>query len=604
MGGSDRGHHPAATPRRDQDTGAKVVELRFGGGAAHRHPEPSNAEIRHGPSQPEELRLRPFVPLLQYLKDHHGQAVCNDVAAAVGLSQQDLNDPNCWLAASTVSELLRLARELVADDEEFKRACVYRLRENFGPLVFLLRATSIRRLAEHASRTLRYVSRISQYEVLDSSASSLLFRYTSARPETRLICLSRQASIETMPTLWGLPSAQVEERSCIGWGDEACEYFVRWHAQVRRGFVVGGAALGVAVAALAVSLGLTTLGPFAVLPVLGASFAYAWELRRINKANLAFGEETNQSLREVAEAYAEANEEILDWNKRQRDWNRVLEARVAERTTRLEEIVAAARSMVERSETTLRSVSHDLRNPLTVLKLVRHEIEELVGQPSTELSEVLDDIDGAVVAMDRLILQLLTSARAESRLVDLATTELETRTLADRLRRRLKALALTRDIRVSVFCSREAPDTIECDQVLFDRVVDNLLSNAVKFTDRGSIVVELTGRPGFLTVKVSDTGPGISDEHIEKVFEVGESFAEAASPEGFGLGLSIVVRLLDEIGGKLEVMSKPGMGTTFWAHFPVEAPDATTTADSEDIHSVIDRVVTVRRLSGDHKRIN
>jgi signal transduction histidine kinase len=133
---------------------------------------------------------------------------------------------------------------------------------------------------------------------------------------------------------------------------------------------------------------------------------------------------------------------------------------------------------------------------------------------------------------------------------------------------------------------------------VFDRVVDNLLTNAAKYTDRGSIVVEVGGVPGFLTIKVSDTGKGIESTDIERIFQAEGSDQSKRAPHSFGVGLSVVVQLLAQIGGRLDVMSKPHSGTTFWAHFPVEAqtPVRPTMASGE--REILHRVVTVRKAEG------
>jgi len=126
-------------------------------------------------------------------------------------------------------------------------------------------------------------------------------------------------------------------------------------------------------------------------------------------------------------------------------------------------------------------------------------------------------------------------------------------------------------IRTRVECSRSAPDVIEIDSLVVDRVVDNLLSNAAKYTERGSVFVELEGTPEFLVVQVSDTGCGIAPEAMWRIFEPGGSNPDSRRGDSFGVGLSVVTRLLQQIGGRLEVMSSPGEGTTFCVYLPVRA---------------------------------
>jgi len=184
--------------------------------------------------------------------------------------------------------------------------------------------------------------------------------------------------------------------------------------------------------------------------------------------------------------------------------------------------------------------------------------------------------------------------------------------LAEVFRRRLRALVHGRDIKVTVFCTREAPDEIIVDPLVFDRVVDNLLTNAAKYTDRGSIVLELSGTPssavtvpgadngagGFLTLKLSDTGQGIAASQVDRIFRPRPA-SEPSGPNSYGIGLSSVVRLLAQIGGRLDVMSKPDLGTTFWAHFPVAPAIEKKPALGEDnLESMITRVVTIRKVEG------
>ena len=117
--------------------------------------------------------------------------------------------------------------------------------------------------------------------------------------------------------------------------------------------------------------------------------------------------------------------------------------------------------------------------------------------------------------------------------------------------------------------TREAPDVIYFDPLVFDRVTDNLLTNAAKYTERGSIVVEVTGNDDFIIIQVSDSGRGIDETELERIFQPGGSSKDHRANDSFGVGLSVVLQLLEQVGGSLEVMSQPGRGTTFWANFPI-----------------------------------
>ena len=157
----------------------------------------------------------------------------------------------------------------------------------------------------------------------------------------------------------------------------------------------------------------------------------------------------------------------------------------------------------------------------------------------------------------------------------------------------------------SAFRTREAPDSIVTDATLFDRIVDNIVTNAAKYTDTGSIVVEISGSPGMLSIKVSDTGRGISPERLERVFIGAEPDRNPNVGDSLGVGLANTVRLLDQVGGRLEVISRPAMGTTVWIHVPVERSaeeegtsslSRTRERPSEEIQEVVRRVVRIRAV--------
>jgi signal transduction histidine kinase len=133
--------------------------------------------------------------------------------------------------------------------------------------------------------------------------------------------------------------------------------------------------------------------------------------------------------------------------------------------------------------------------------------------------------------------------------------------------------------------------------LLLERVLDNLLTNASKYTERGSILVEVTGQPGWLVIKISDSGRGIATERLEQVFRGGEPDPAPVVGSSRGVGLSTVVRLLAQMGGRLEIMSVPRQGTTIWVYVPVRASLETSVPDREPASDVVARIVKIRPRS-------
>ena len=96
------------------------------------------------------------------------------------------------------------------------------------------------------------------------------------------------------------------------------------------------------------------------------------------------------------------------------------------------------------------------------------------------------------------------------------------------------------------------------------QVVSNLASNAAKYTERGFIKIGYTpGRDGWLEIYVKDTGIGISEEDVKKLFTRYVRAGDPSEVEGYGLGLSIVKQIVDAMGGTVVVDSVPGKGSIF-----------------------------------------
>jgi signal transduction histidine kinase len=125
---------------------------------------------------------------------------------------------------------------------------------------------------------------------------------------------------------------------------------------------------------------------------------------------------------------------------------------------------------------------------------------------------------------------------------------------------------------------------IEADSIRLNQILNNLVSNAVKFTEEGAITIRTFSENGWACIEVQDTGTGISEEDLERIFERFRQAdgSHARQAEGTGLGLAITRNLVELHGGSIEVHSKPGEGSTFIVRLPAAptGPEPATVADN------------------------
>lgn len=216
-------------------------------------------------------------------------------------------------------------------------------------------------------------------------------------------------------------------------------------------------------------------------------------------------------------------------------------------------------------------VGHELRTPLTVIKGNVHLMRRMGGMDEESLGSIESEVD----RLARLVGDLLLLAQAESgklpldrRIVELDTLVLEALQQMNVLARDKLTLRLGEFDQVQV-CG---------DQDRLKQVLVNLMGNAINYTPKGGEVIVGLGRVGSQArLTVFDTGPGIPAEDLPHVFERfyrGEkSRTRSREGKGFGLGLSIAYWIVRNHGGRIEVDSKEGMGTTFCVWLPLASGD-------------------------------
>ncbi len=240
---------------------------------------------------------------------------------------------------------------------------------------------------------------------------------------------------------------------------------------------------------------------------------------------------------------------------------------------------------------------HDLRNTLSVIlsSLQYLRVENGVTTSEGEQLGAIDDAIAATGMMTRWLVSADDNLKRGLPVAAVRPSQLRTKPLINEIHRDTKALVRGRNIDVSLLLSR-APELLICDRHVMERVVMNLCSNAAKYTTEGHILISAYGERDYLVVAVSDSGCGISSERLPDIFRPRTSDS-GGHADSWGLGLSVVVALLHQIGGRLEVASVPDFGSTFWAYFPTNLDEAI----SQNVRTARADVVRIR---GDEHCLN
>ena len=209
--------------------------------------------------------------------------------------------------------------------------------------------------------------------------------------------------------------------------------------------------------------------------------------------------------------------------------------------------------------------SHELRTPLAAMQAILGVIRE-GERPPGDYRQALDDLAEEANRLRGLTEDLLRLARGE----DETTVTRERVALSDLLTDvadSLRPLAEDKGLALRVQVPEGLALTGDMDALI--RLFVNLLDNAIKYTERGEIT--LTARPEAdeLIVEVTDTGIGIPPEHLPRIFDRFYRVDSARSAGGAGLGLAIARQIAKAHGGRLEVRSAPGAGSTFTIRLPV-----------------------------------
>ena len=221
------------------------------------------------------------------------------------------------------------------------------------------------------------------------------------------------------------------------------------------------------------------------------------------------------------------------------------------------------------------TMSHELRTPLnSVISLTDVLLKGMSGKLNAEQLKQVKIIRQNGNELLKLINNLLDFSKIDANKMEVNYTYFPITKLINENLDTVRPLCRQKNVQLQSKKARNLPKYIFSDLDKITRILSNVLSNAVKFTHQGKIKldVKFDKKPGTLQITVTDTGIGMSNDQLEKIFL---SFKQVRNVDrrkyqGTGLGLTISKRMVDLMGGTISVESKKGKGTTFHFSIPVK----------------------------------
>ena len=216
------------------------------------------------------------------------------------------------------------------------------------------------------------------------------------------------------------------------------------------------------------------------------------------------------------------------------------------------------------------NVSHELKTPLTSMKVLADSLVGQQGVPEELYQEFMGDITAEIDRENKIITDLLSLVKMDKKAADMNITHMDINQLLEDILKRLRPIADKRNIDLILDCFR--PVEADVDEVKFTLAISNLVENGIKYNvDDGWVRVSLDADHKYFYVTVADSGMGIPEDSIERIFERFYRVDKSHSKEigGTGLGLAITRSAIAMHHGAIKVFSKEGEGTTFSVRIPL-----------------------------------
>jgi signal transduction histidine kinase len=229
----------------------------------------------------------------------------------------------------------------------------------------------------------------------------------------------------------------------------------------------------------------------------------------------------------------------------------------------------ALKALYDKQRQFFADITHEIRNPLHTISGAL-EMLQLKNLKPDQRQRYLETAARQTERINRLFKDLMTLQRYDSDSYFIEKKPFDLQLTLEDIEEMFRTQAAEKDLDLIV---DKKSVTVFADPNKIEQVLENLVSNAIKYTNEGHVKVSLTESETDLTIKVEDTGIGISDDHLTRLFDRFYRTDKARSRDkgGTGLGLSVVKSILTAHGSTIQIESTPGEGSMFW--FSIEKPE-------------------------------
>ena len=231
------------------------------------------------------------------------------------------------------------------------------------------------------------------------------------------------------------------------------------------------------------------------------------------------------------------------------------------------------KNLYDRQRQFFADITHEIRNPLHTISGAL-EMLQLKNLPPEQQQRYVETAARQTERINRLFKDLMTLQRYDSDSYFIEKKPFDLQLTLEDIEEMFRSQAAEKDLDLII---DKKPVTVFADPSKIEQVLENLVSNAIKYTNSGYIRVSLSESDSEVTVKVEDSGIGISEDHLSRLFDRFYRTDKARSRDkgGTGLGLSVVKSILTAHGSEINIESTAGEGSLFW--FSIDKPEHTRT---------------------------